>query len=216
MIVQTGCVNLQPILIRANKRNSISIAVGKNEYQFEYTKANIVSAQLTNYMKSMNNSTIERLPNCSIMMDDWNKSLYFVSNLNKYSKRQTSDHNSYERAYKIKNLLKALPTYANMIDNDICIRCEKEVEDWDHIWICEAIEFREWELLRGVYNNRFNKITNDKDERKVIFSLWVYCYEELKNKFGEKVHMCPRTLNSYTRSNQTIDTHIGYLKVICQ
>lgn len=73
---------------------------------------------------------------------DWNKSLYFVSNLNKYSKRQTSDHNSYERAYKIKNLLKALPTYANMIDNDICIRCEKEVEDWDHIWICEAIEFR--------------------------------------------------------------------------
>ncbi|UZO20461.1 uncharacterized protein OCT59_012885 [Rhizophagus irregularis] len=46
---------------------------------------------------------------------------------------------------------------------------------------------REWELLRGVYNNRFNKITNDKDERKVIFSLWVYCYEELKNKFGEKV-----------------------------
>lgn len=84
MIVQTGCVNLQPILIRANKRNSISIAVGKNEYQFEYTKANIVSAQLTNYMKSMNNSTIERLPDCSIMMDGllinefnlyWNKSL---------------------------------------------------------------------------------------------------------------------------------------------
>ncbi|CAB4436596.1 unnamed protein product [Rhizophagus irregularis] len=90
----------------------------------------------------MNNSTIERLSNCSIMMDDWNKSLYFVSNLNKYSKRQTSDHDFYERAYKIKNLLKALPTYANMIDNDICIRCEKEVEDWDHIWICEAIEFR--------------------------------------------------------------------------
>lgn len=24
--------------------------------------------------------------------------------------------------------------------------------------------------------------------------------------------MCPRTLNSYTRSNQTLDTHIGYLK----
>ncbi|PKY51772.1 hypothetical protein RhiirA4_446966 [Rhizophagus irregularis] len=116
----------------------------------------------------------------------WNKSLYFVSNLNKYSKRQTSDHDFYERAYKIKNLLKALPTYANMIDNDICIRCEKEVEDWDHIWICEAIEFRERELLRGVYNNRFNKITNDKDERKMIFSLWVYCYEELKNKFGKK------------------------------
>ncbi|CAB4436598.1 unnamed protein product [Rhizophagus irregularis] len=45
---------------------------------------------------------------------------------------------------------------------------------------------RERELLRGVYNNRFNKITNDKDERKMIFSLWVYCYEELKNKFGKK------------------------------
>ncbi|PKC15121.1 hypothetical protein RhiirA5_408552 [Rhizophagus irregularis] len=45
---------------------------------------------------------------------NWNKSLYFVSNLNKYSKRQTD---------------------VNMIVSEICIRCEKEVYDWKHIWI---------------------------------------------------------------------------------
>jgi hypothetical protein len=28
-----------------------------------------------------------------------------------------------------------------MIDSEICIRCEKEVKDWEHIWICETNEF---------------------------------------------------------------------------
>ncbi|PKB94770.1 hypothetical protein RhiirA5_438069 [Rhizophagus irregularis] len=125
----------------------------------------------------MNKLSVERIHNCSIMMDglivnefnlfwnkllitgefrEWtklktmNKSLYFVSNLNKYSKRQTDDQDSFERAYKIKNLLKELPKYAilfkrdvNMIDSEVCIRCEKEVE----IWICETNEFTIREVI---------------------------------------------------------------------
>uniref|UniRef100_U9TZB6 Uncharacterized protein n=2 Tax=Rhizophagus irregularis TaxID=588596 RepID=U9TZB6_RHIID len=81
----------------------------------------------------------------------------------------------------------------NMIDSEICIRCEKEFEDWDHILgdfdqaaivrnvniAVTSILFekssillgktRECKLLRGVYNNGFNKITNDKEEKKMIF-----------------------------------------------
>jgi hypothetical protein len=45
---------------------------------------------------------------------------------------------------------------------------------------------REWELLRGIFNNRFNKIINNKEERKEIFDLWVYSYEQLKNKIWIK------------------------------
>ncbi|GET64874.1 uncharacterized protein OCT59_029111 [Rhizophagus irregularis] len=80
-----------------------------------------------------------------------------------------------------------------MIDSEICIRCEKEFEDWDHILgdfdqaaivrnvniAVTSILFekssillgktRECKLLRGVYNNGFNKITNDKEEKKMIF-----------------------------------------------
>ncbi|PKK59095.1 hypothetical protein RhiirC2_795325 [Rhizophagus irregularis] len=57
---------------------------------------------------------------------NWNKSLYFVSNLNKYSKRQTD---------------------VNMIVSEICIRCEKEVYDWKHIWIRKINEFTIREVI---------------------------------------------------------------------
>ncbi|RGB33707.1 hypothetical protein C1646_761409 [Rhizophagus diaphanus] len=30
---------------------------------------------------------------------------------------------------------------SEIVPSEICIRCEKEVEDWDHIWICETNEF---------------------------------------------------------------------------
>ncbi|PKC02642.1 hypothetical protein RhiirA5_424938 [Rhizophagus irregularis] len=114
-----------------------------------------------------------------------------------------------ERAYKIKNLLKTLSTYdtlfkrkVNMIDSDICARCEKEVKSWWHILKCECSEVtirelilnaivsfeenfiikgmkykrrtREWELLRGVFN------TNTKVGNKVIFELLVYYYDQIR------------------------------------
>lgn len=36
-----------------------------------------------------------------------------------------------------------------MIDSEICIRYEKEVEDWDHIWTCETNEFTIREVILG-------------------------------------------------------------------
>ncbi|PKC75116.1 hypothetical protein RhiirA1_137799 [Rhizophagus irregularis] len=39
-------------------------------------------------------------------VNDWNKSLFFISNRNKFSKRQTSEADTLERSYK-----KSLPTY---------------------------------------------------------------------------------------------------------
>ncbi|RGB28858.1 hypothetical protein C1646_767297 [Rhizophagus diaphanus] len=122
-------------------------------------------------------------------------------NLNNYSKQQTNDHDSLDRAYKVKNLLKDLPIYAklfkrgvNMKDSEICIRCEKEAEDWDHVWTCEAndILIEKSSILLdktmngNFYNNRFNKISNDKEEKKVIFNLWVYHYNQLKVKIWIK------------------------------
>jgi hypothetical protein len=116
------------------------------------------------------------------------------------------------------NLIKELPTYSvlfergiNGIDDQMCPRCKKEIEDWNHVWRCEnnvctvrevierAIEeyevfleekqrmeelvilrdinisfiqvlferseiligvTKECELLRGIYNNRFNDLSN--------------------------------------------------------
>ncbi|PKY26528.1 hypothetical protein RhiirB3_441880 [Rhizophagus irregularis] len=192
--------------------------------QFEYTKANIVSAQLANYMKSMNNSTIERLPDCSIMMDGllinefnlyWNKSL-ITGEFRDWAKLQTMVKYKNEilnseliegttdlcyivskraNGFKIREvILSAMVSYeekmlekgdidqAAMVRN-INIAFSSILFDQSSILFGKT---REWELLRGVYNNRLNKITNDKDERKVIFSLWVHCYEELKNKFVQK------------------------------
>ncbi|GET00470.1 hypothetical protein GLOIN_2v1488717 [Rhizophagus clarus] len=144
----------------------------------------------------------------------------FNRNQNKFTKFQCGKTDTHERAYKIKNLLKDLPTYkilnnrqVNRIDSALCPSCEKKEEDWEHVWTCECnistirkiIEeavydyelllkkeerleevaiiqeynfnfisilyekslilidrTREWELLRGIYNNRFNRISRKK------------------------------------------------------
>jgi hypothetical protein len=147
-----------------------------------------------------------------------------------------------DRSYRIKNLLRELPTYetlykrqVNCIKDEICKRCDKkEIETWEHMWICEDNEAtlqeiisesiykyyeeylklhnrkediiilrnyninfvtileersdiligksRIWELLRGVFNNRFNRITNIKSEAKIIKELWNFIYEEFKSR----------------------------------
>ncbi|PKK67821.1 hypothetical protein RhiirC2_783026 [Rhizophagus irregularis] len=77
---------------------------------------------------------------------DWQTTLEFVSNRIEFSKRQCNNKDTYERSYRIKNLLKDQPTYEilhqrnmNKIDDNKCIRCNKdEVGNWKHIWICDA------------------------------------------------------------------------------
>lgn len=43
-----------------------------------------------------------------------------------------------------------------------------------------------WELIRGVYNKKFDFITKDKEGKKMVEELWEFCYEELKNEFWKK------------------------------
>jgi hypothetical protein len=148
----------------------------------------------------------------------------------KFSQRQCGDKDTIERSYRIKNLLKEQPTYktlyrrnTNKIDTDKCIRCGKiEIEDWEHIWICEDNEFsiddiirespykfeqilndsnqseeleilrnyncefiniiespsrillgksRKWELIRGIYNAKFNDLSKEKKVKDLIKKL---------------------------------------------
>ncbi|GET02610.1 hypothetical protein GLOIN_2v1481232 [Rhizophagus clarus] len=77
---------------------------------------------------------------CSDNEFDWQYSLKFLSNRTKFKKTQCSKEDTSEKAYRIKNLLKELPTYkilnernTNGIISSICSRCEKEEKDWEHI-----------------------------------------------------------------------------------
>jgi transcription initiation factor IIE alpha subunit len=44
-----------------------------------------------------------------------------------------------------------------------------------------------WELLRGVYNDNFNKIAKEKGEKKkVVKNLWNFYYENIRPKIWLK------------------------------
>lgn len=171
---------------------------------------------------------------------DWQTTLEFISNRTSFSKRQCCDADTRDRSYRIKNLLKDLPTYKvlyqrnlEMIKSTVCRRCKKDEESWDHIWICEDnestikeiaeesmhkyemlleekdkteeikilrnfnVDFikillqpslillgknRIWELLRGVFNDNFNRLTKKKEEKDVIKGLWNFIYEEFRTR----------------------------------
>ncbi|CAB4397285.1 unnamed protein product [Rhizophagus irregularis] len=40
-----------------------------------------------------------------------------------------------------------------------------------------------WELIRGVYNCKFNKASNEKEEKEMIEEMWSFCFNELKKEF---------------------------------
>ncbi|PKY60337.1 hypothetical protein RhiirA4_483926 [Rhizophagus irregularis] len=171
---------------------------------------------------------------------DWQTTLEFLSNRVEFSKRQCGIKDMQDRSYRIKNILKDLPTYeilhqrnTNKIEDNKCMRCNKdEVENWEHIWVCEDNEFnlneilhesiylfeqhlkinnqdenvdilqnysieflnilespstvlrgksRIWELIRGIYNNRFNQLSYKKEEKNLIKKLWRFMYNGIKN-----------------------------------
>ncbi|PKY59467.1 hypothetical protein RhiirA4_482247 [Rhizophagus irregularis] len=177
------------VISRDNRKSHV---IMRNE-NWEIFNFNIIEGMIINeynlYWKKKNNF-------------DWTKSFKFISNRNKFSSKQCTAEDTKERAYKIKNLIKGLPTYntlyerqVNGIENDIlCIRCNKETVDWNHVWIDNKIEEIEilndiniafiqilkedskvllgytktWELIRGVYNNRFNDLSKKKEEQAVM------------------------------------------------
>jgi hypothetical protein len=38
------------------------------------------------------------------------------------------------------------------------------------------------ELIRGVYNENFNSLSNKKEEKSLIKRLWMFTYDEIKNR----------------------------------
>ncbi|PKK65711.1 hypothetical protein RhiirC2_808487, partial [Rhizophagus irregularis] len=174
---------------------------------------------------------------------DWVTSLKFISNRNKCSFWQTNVNDTKDRAYKIKNLIKELPTYEVLkrrnvedIEEALCPRCNETNEDWKHIWICEKneknlnvileesvikyrteleksdkekfeffmeIEYnflnilyenssilhnqsRIWELLRGVFNNKFYDLGKKKFEKDIIIDFWSFCYDQIRKEIWIK------------------------------
>ncbi|POG80925.1 hypothetical protein GLOIN_2v1763867 [Rhizophagus irregularis DAOM 181602=DAOM 197198] len=66
---------------------------------------------------------------------------------------ECSEEDTKERSYKIKNLLKELPTYevlykreVNEITSETCPRCNIDI-DWFHVWKCERNEATIEEIL---------------------------------------------------------------------
>ncbi|PKB99523.1 hypothetical protein RhiirA5_429552 [Rhizophagus irregularis] len=81
----------------------------------------------------------------------------------------------------------------------------KDIEDWDHVWVCEANEFEVEEIIRNsihefndgskitcsnrkekglgtIYNDNFNKITNKKEHNLDLKNLWNFCYDKVRSK----------------------------------
>ncbi|PKK64621.1 hypothetical protein RhiirC2_787254 [Rhizophagus irregularis] len=108
---------------------------------------------------------------------DWSTTLRFISNRNAFSFYQYNESDTKDRSYKIKNLIKELPTYAilmkrkvNGITTDICPRCNDFSEDWEHIWICETNEIEIDSLIKKSICEYEQKLSEGKknDELKIM------------------------------------------------
>ncbi|PKB96285.1 hypothetical protein RhiirA5_435086 [Rhizophagus irregularis] len=113
---------------------------------------------------------------------DWVTTLEFISNRTNFSNRQCGDKDTKERSYRIKNMLKELPSYTtlfkrntNKIESSKCIRCRKYEEDWEHVWICENNEYSIDEIIQ-------ESPYKYEEEQRVIKDLWNFIYDEMKNR----------------------------------
>ncbi|PKK64638.1 hypothetical protein RhiirC2_787214 [Rhizophagus irregularis] len=246
-LAKQECINENEFkIILRNMIVSLMIFSNNSEIILENNEIKIRDIKENEYkmMKELKKKAREMLNDKEGMEEkkfDWQTALEFVSNRCDFSQRQCSDKDTKERSYRIKNLLKEQPTYetlhrrnTNKIEDNKCIKCRKnEIEDWEHIWICEDNEFlideiiqesiyrfeerlkndnldeeisilrnfnvnfisilqspseilrgksRIWELIRGVYNENFNNLSNKKEERSLIKKLWIFVYNEIRDR----------------------------------
>jgi hypothetical protein len=45
---------------------------------------------------------------------------------------------------------------------------------------------KEWELLRGVYNDKLNKILPKLEYKKMIEKLWIFCYDYIRKNIWQQ------------------------------
>ncbi|PKY47335.1 hypothetical protein RhiirA4_462488 [Rhizophagus irregularis] len=41
---------------------------------------------------------------------------------------------------------------------------------------------RKWELIRGIFNDNFNNISKNKEDKRIIKELWNFIYDEIKSR----------------------------------
>jgi hypothetical protein len=118
---------------------------------------------------------------------DWNLTLRFISNKNKSRNNITNDEDTKERAYKVKNFLKELPTYEVLYRNNIygidsatCLLCKKENEDWDHIWHCEENNNETDEKILFEVLTKMEKNEDEKDIIKYRYAIENFVMEPSK------------------------------------
>src|SRR5579871_4275058 len=83
--------------------------------------------------------------------------------------RETDEVDSQVRSFIIKNYLEKLPTlerlnerYGKLYTSDKCMRCDRMIENWQHVWICEKNDT----TLRKLVDEAALKIW--KKERKEV------------------------------------------------
>ncbi|GBB85697.1 hypothetical protein RclHR1_12190001 [Rhizophagus clarus] len=115
---------------------------------------------------------------CGKAEEDWEH--IWICESNEYMIRQIIEEAiyDYEILLKEEERLDEVAIIQGYNFNFISILYEKSLILTDHT--------REWELLRGIYNNRFNRILKKKDDQKVIKALWEVCYDNLKKKIWNK------------------------------
>ncbi|GBC28562.2 hypothetical protein GLOIN_2v1805149 [Rhizophagus irregularis DAOM 181602=DAOM 197198] len=104
------------------------------------------------------------------------KTFNFIQKGSSSNKKFTNGDDNALRSYKIKNLLKILPTYTILFERncghiltDVCLRCESEVEDWEHIWICDDNDKSEYEILLDTLITTEEKLKDlDKEKYKSV------------------------------------------------
>ncbi|PKC12753.1 hypothetical protein RhiirA5_372843 [Rhizophagus irregularis] len=217
-----------------NEFELIDEALVVNEFNLIW-KNKIITGGLRTWRKKIMNAIWKNEILNSEKLDD-----LFVYIIRRNLIGQCGDKDTRERSYRIKNMLRELPTYSilykrdtNKINSPICIRCGKEEEVWEHVWVCEANEFsideiiqespyrfeleleahgknkeieilrdhlcnflmilespslilqgksRKWELIRGIFNDKFNDLSKIKEEKTTIKELWNFIYDELKKR----------------------------------
>ncbi|RIA98306.1 hypothetical protein C1645_731762 [Glomus cerebriforme] len=74
---------------------------------------------------------------------DWNKTFNFIMLKNEELNLETTTKNMKRRSYRVKNFLEELPTLEminkrnNNEEDNTCMRCKMDNENWNHIWECE-------------------------------------------------------------------------------
>lgn len=74
--------------------------------------------------------------------------------------------------------MKILPTYVILFDRnyehvivDVCPRCSKESETWEHMWSCDDNEMSEYDVLIRTLINTEEKYKGDAEKYKAVRTL---------------------------------------------